>query len=38
MEFNPVIVDLSHFDNVQDWNAVKEFGILGVILPRRITF
>src|SRR5271169_5513334 len=31
MEFNPVIVDLSHFDDVQDWNAVKEFGILGVI-------
>ena len=31
MEFNPVIVDLSHFDNVQDWNAVKKFGILGVI-------
>jgi lysozyme len=31
MEFNPVIVDLSHFDDVQDWNAVKGFGILGVI-------
>jgi len=31
MEFNPVIVDLSHFDDVQDWNAVKKFGILGVI-------
>jgi len=31
MDFNPVIVDLSHFDDVQDWNAVKEFGILGVI-------
>ena len=31
MEFNPVIVDLSHFDDVQDWNAVTEFGILGVI-------
>jgi len=31
MEFNPVIVDLSHFDDVQDWDAVKEFGILGVI-------
>jgi len=31
MEFNPVIVDLSHFDDVQNWNAVKQFGILGVI-------
>ena len=31
MEFNPVIVDLSHFDDVQDWNAVKQFGILAVI-------
>jgi lysozyme len=31
MEFNPVIVDLSHFDDVQDWDAVKKFGILGVI-------
>jgi len=31
MAFNPVIVDLSHFDDVQDWNRVKEFGILGVI-------
>jgi GH25 family lysozyme M1 (1,4-beta-N-acetylmuramidase) len=31
MQFNPVIVDLSHFDNVTDWNAVKAFGILGVI-------
>jgi lysozyme len=31
MDFNPVIVDLSHFDDVQDWDAVKRFGILGVI-------
>jgi lysozyme len=31
MDFNPVIVDLSHFDDVQDWDAVKGFGILGVI-------
>src|SRR5262249_6596272 len=31
MQFNPVIVDLSHFDDVQDWDAVKAFGILGVI-------
>jgi len=31
MEFKPVIVDLSRFDDVQDWNAVKDFGILGVI-------
>jgi lysozyme len=31
MEFKPVIVDLSHFDDVQDWSAVKQFGILGVI-------
>jgi GH25 family lysozyme M1 (1,4-beta-N-acetylmuramidase) len=31
MKFNPVIVDLSHHDDVQDWNAVKAFGILGVI-------
>ncbi|HEU5276189.1 MAG TPA: GH25 family lysozyme [Xanthobacteraceae bacterium] len=31
MNFNPVIVDLSHFDDVEDWDAVKAFGILGVI-------
>jgi GH25 family lysozyme M1 (1,4-beta-N-acetylmuramidase) len=31
MNFNPVIVDLSHFDDVQDWDAVKAFDILGVI-------
>jgi len=31
MKFNPVIVDLSHFDDVRDWAAVKGFGILGVI-------
>ena len=31
MKFNPVIVDVSHFDDVQDWDAVKRFGILGVI-------
>jgi len=31
MQFNPVIVDLSRFDDVQDWDAVKRFGILGVI-------
>jgi len=31
MKFNPVIVDLSHFDDVRDWDAVKRFGILGVI-------
>src|SRR6267143_1596160 len=31
MQFNPVIVDLSHHDNVRDWDAVKAFGILGVI-------
>ena len=31
MQFNPVIVDLSHYDNVRDWDAVKAFGILGVI-------
>jgi len=30
-KFNPVIVDLSHFDDVRDWDAVKTFGILGVI-------
>ncbi len=38
MNFNPVIVDLSHFDDVQDWDAVKQFGILGVInkaIPRK---
>ena len=23
MQFNPVIVDLSHHDDVQDWDAVK---------------
>jgi len=31
MDFNPVIVDISHFDDVQDWDRVKRFGILGVI-------
>ena len=31
MEFKPVIVDLSHHDDVQNWDAVKAFGILGVI-------
>jgi lysozyme len=31
MDFNPVVVDLSHFDDVRDWDAVKRFGILGVI-------
>jgi lysozyme len=31
MQFNPVIVDLSHHDNVRDWDAVQAFGILGVI-------
>jgi lysozyme len=31
MDFNPVIVDISHFDDVQDWDKVKQFGILGVI-------
>jgi len=31
VQFNPVIVDLSHHDNVQNWDAVKGFGILGVI-------
>lgn len=31
MDFKPVIVDLSHFDDVKDWDAVKAFGILGVI-------
>jgi lysozyme len=31
MKFNPVIVDLSHFDNVRDWDAVEAFGILGAI-------
>jgi len=30
-KLNPVIVDLSHFDDVQDWGAMKAFGILGVI-------
>jgi len=31
MQFNPVIVDLSHYDDVQNWDAVQKFGILGVI-------
>ena len=31
MDFNPVVVDLSHFDDVQNWDKVKAFGILGVI-------
>jgi hypothetical protein len=31
MQFNPVVVDLSRFDDVQDWDAVKRYGILGVI-------
>ncbi len=31
MQFNPVIVDLSHHDDVTDWGAVQAFGIFGVI-------
>lgn len=31
MQFKPVVVDLSHYDDVRDWDAVKQFGILGVI-------
>jgi len=31
MQFKPVVVDLSHHDDVQDWDAVQAFGILGVI-------
>ena len=31
MDFNPVVIDLSHHNDVRDWNAVKTFGILGVI-------
>jgi GH25 family lysozyme M1 (1,4-beta-N-acetylmuramidase) len=31
MDFNPVVIDLSHHNNVQNWDAVKNFGILGVI-------
>src|SRR5215471_16945630 len=30
-KFNPVILDLSHFDDVRDWDAAKTFGILGII-------
>lgn len=29
--YNPVIVDLSHYDDVQDWDAVAAFPIWGVI-------
>jgi lysozyme len=31
MVIKPVVVDLSHYDDVTDWDAVKAFGILGVI-------
>lgn len=31
MNITPNVVDLSHYDNVTDWDAVKAFGILGVI-------
>ena len=31
MILTPNVVDLSHYDNVTDWDAVKAFGILGVI-------
>lgn len=29
--FIPNVVDISHYDNVTDWDAVKAFGILGVV-------
>jgi lysozyme len=32
MTIHPVVVDLSHHNTVTDWEAVKKFGILGVIL------
>ena len=31
MILTPNVVDLSHYDNVSDWAAIKTFGILGVI-------
>lgn len=31
MQITPTVVDLSHYDNVTDWDAVKAFGIQGVI-------
>ena len=31
MKLTPNIVDLSHYDDVQNWDAVKAFGILGVV-------
>jgi GH25 family lysozyme M1 (1,4-beta-N-acetylmuramidase) len=31
VNLKPNVVDLSHYDNVTDWDAVKAFGILGVI-------
>ncbi len=31
MKINPVVVDLSHYQNVRDWHAVRAAGIRGVI-------
>ena len=31
MNINPIVVDLSHFQNVRDWTAVHAAGIRGVI-------
>lgn len=31
MNITPNVIDTSHYDNVTDWNAVQDFGILGVI-------
>lgn len=31
MNINPKVVDLSHYDDVSDWRAVKAFGIVGAV-------
>lgn len=31
MKINPIVVDLSHYQDVQDWDRVKAAGVVGVI-------
>ncbi len=31
MNVNPIVVDLSHYQNVRSWSAVKAAGIVGVV-------
>ncbi|HET9374328.1 MAG TPA: glycoside hydrolase family 25 protein [Chthoniobacterales bacterium] len=31
MKINPLVIDLSHYDPVQDWDALKASGVIGII-------